>query len=121
MHEVLEALGAAGKPLVTAFNKIDRVPSPEVLAALRARTPNSVLISATQKQGLEDLVKLIEALIPEPFVRCELAVPYTDGHIVGWLHEHGRILSERHTAEATHISVELPAALMPHVQAYRLT
>lgn len=120
VHQVLEELGAIGNPIVTAFNKIDLVQSQEALKALKARTPNSVLISAAQGQGLDELIEAIEEQIPDPLVTYELAVPYKDGQIVGWLHDNGKVLEQRYEGDMVHLSVEMPQSLIERVSAYRL-
>jgi len=61
VYKVLEDLKAITKPMITAFNKIDRyIGDPKVL--LEKYSP-AVSISALQKTGLTDMIKNIEKLI----------------------------------------------------------
>lgn len=48
---VLEELGVADKPLINAYNKVDKLPYPEAVAFL-ARRPHSVVTSAKTGRGL---------------------------------------------------------------------
>ena len=51
---VLGELGAAAKPLISVYNKVDKLPHPEAVAFL-ARRPRSVVVSARNGAGLDDL------------------------------------------------------------------
>lgn len=51
---VLGELGAAAKPLISVYNKVDKLPHPEAVAFL-ARRPRSVVVSARTGAGLDDL------------------------------------------------------------------
>lgn len=51
---VLEELGAAAKPLINIYNKVDRLSHPEAVAFL-ARRPRSVVTSAKTGAGLSEL------------------------------------------------------------------
>jgi GTP-binding protein HflX len=66
--EILEALEAVDKPMITALNKVDAVTDPEALARLRAMVEGPVEISALTGEGLRDLLATIEseARLPEP-------------------------------------------------------
>ena len=62
---VLEELGAAAKPLINLYNKVDRLSHPEAVAFL-ARRPRSVVTSAKTGAGLSELrtvmVETLESL-----------------------------------------------------------
>lgn len=58
-------------PVLTALNKVDRL-RPEAVDALRRRLPDSVLISATRGDGIEDLKAVLRRAVPEgPFFYSE--------------------------------------------------
>ncbi|MDB5096499.1 MAG: GTPase [Cyanobacteria bacterium RYN_339] len=59
--EILEALEAMGKPMITALNKVDAVTDPETLTRLRAMVEGPVEISALTGEGLRDLLATIES------------------------------------------------------------
>jgi len=51
---VLGELGAAAKPLISVYNKVDKLQHPKAVAFL-ARRPRSVVVSARTGAGLDDL------------------------------------------------------------------
>ncbi|MDR1429863.1 MAG: GTPase HflX [Spirochaetaceae bacterium] len=62
--EVLDSLGAAGKPMLIALNKADRASASD-LEILENRYPSSVAVSALKKKGLEALLRRIENMAEE--------------------------------------------------------
>lgn len=121
VYKVLEELGAAEKPIVTACNKIDRVVSPEAVQAIVSRVPNGVAISAVRGWGLDELVERITVVLPDPIITCRFAVPYDEGAVIDWLHTHGRVLETEYEADTVRLSVEIPRQMAERVKAYRLT
>jgi GTP-binding protein HflX len=59
VQEVVHQLHLDDKPLLTALNKIDRLPNPDALGEL-LRLPGAVPISAAHGQGLPELLAAIE-------------------------------------------------------------
>ena len=55
VSETLKEIGAEEKPIIYVFNKIDRVESPGLINNLSSAYHDSVFISATKKEGLEEL------------------------------------------------------------------
>jgi len=79
VEEVLAELGAIDKPRVVALNKVDLLgPAARrrAVAALSARYPGAVAISATNKLGLPNLLEAIDQASRGDVVKLEILVPY---------------------------------------------
>jgi len=79
VEKVLSELGAADKPRVVALNKVDLIgPAARrrAVAALCARYPGAVAISATNKLGLPNLLEAIDQASRGDVVKLEILVPY---------------------------------------------
>ena len=79
VEKVLADLGAADKPRVVALNKVDMLgPAPRrrAVAALSARYPGAVAISATNKLGLPNLLEAVDQASRGDVVKLEILVPY---------------------------------------------
>jgi len=79
VEKVLAELGAADKPRVVALNKVDLLgPAARrrAVAALSARYPGAVAISATNKLGLPNLLEAIDQASRGDVVKLEILVPY---------------------------------------------
>ena len=59
---VLEELGMAIKPLISLYNKVDKLPHPEAIAFL-SRRPQSVVTSANTGAGLSELKTVIAEML----------------------------------------------------------
>ncbi len=59
---VLEELGMAIKPLISLYNKVDKLPHPEAIAFL-SRRPRSVVTSANTGAGLSELKTVIAEML----------------------------------------------------------
>lgn len=118
VFEVLEQLGAAEMPTVTAFNKTDLVGEKEIETALM-RTPYSVAISAVTGAGMDELLRTIEQINPEPIIRSNFLFPYDEGRLVAWVHEHGHVIGEQYVAEGIKIEADLRRDLAQRVSGYR--
>lgn len=119
VYQTLEELGASEKPMVTAYNKTDRVDPVEVAAAV-ARTPHAAAISAKTGYGLKQLLAVIEEALPETVVQGTYRIPYGEVHVVSWVHEHGRVLREEYGADAIELDAELRQSLAARVQRFRV-
>ena len=67
--QVLKEIHATGQPILTALNKVDQLPDPEMVPALLADLPDAVGISALTGQGLEVLAARIDQILTEELVR----------------------------------------------------
>ncbi|MBO2521904.1 MAG: GTPase HflX [Clostridia bacterium] len=117
VYQTLEELGAADKPMVTAYNKADRADPVEVGSAV-SRTPRAVAISALTGEGLDRLLEIIGEALPESSVRRVYAVPYRDAHVISWIHGHGKVLREEYKGDCIEVEAELRASLAQRIQAY---
>src|SRR5260370_5113 len=79
VEKVLADLGAADKPRVVALNKVDLLgPAARrrAVAALSARYPGAVAISATDKAGFPDLLEAVDQASRGDVVKLEIPLPY---------------------------------------------
>ena len=108
--EVLGELEAAAKPQVRVYNKADLL-SPEERRILMAHAPGSQLVSAATGDGIDELRERIATEAARGASTMELLFPYDRGDMVGYAHEHARIISEEHCEEGTRIMAQIPSRL----------
>ena len=91
--EVLDELGAEGKPTITVLNKIDLVEDPEQIASLARLFPDALRISAFTRAGLDQLLDACSAALADR-VRClDYRIPQHRADLVGLLHRDAKVLS----------------------------
>ena len=117
--KVLAELDATSQPIVTAFNKMDRLPPLDAPAVLIDDLPNSVPVSALTGAGVPALVARIEEVLTEELVDLALLLPYQRGDLLGLFHQRGVIEREEHGPEGTRLWGKAPARLAGRFQAYR--
>jgi len=114
VRETLEEIGAADKPVVSALNKIDRLPAPDAVVPLMGRFVNSVPISALTGDGLELLLTQVESALEHQMAWLDVHIPYQSGELVDLFHRRGLIEREEHTGMGTHIAGRIPRELVGH-------
>ena len=92
---MLAEIGAAGVPELLAFNKADIAPAEA--KRLSARHPESVVLSASTGEGIDELLRTIGGRLRSVTKVVELVVPYERGDVLAAVHREGEVLSE--TAE----------------------
>jgi len=108
----LEEIGAAGRPVVCALNKIDLLPTPDDLLSLLVRFPNSFAISAQTGEGVETLLARVEGMLEAQMAWLDVLIPYERGELVDLFHRRGLIEQEEHTGAGTRIAGRIPRALV---------
>jgi GTPase len=115
VREVLEELGAAGKPTITALNKIDlldgAVDPAELTEELRL-PPDFVPISAEARIGLEDLLRRIELVLERDQVAVTVMLPYARGELVEVFRREGTVGEIEYGDTGTTITGHLPPRLL---------
>jgi GTP-binding protein HflX len=118
VNDVLEELGAAAKPRITALNKIDLLADPSNLDA--AIYPNAVAVSAVNGEGLEALLVKIGEVMTEDMLYLRALVPYSRGDLLEQWRRRGRVLRQNETEEGTRVEGLTPRGLMSVLGPYRL-
>jgi GTP-binding protein HflX len=108
---VLAEIGAAQVPGLLLLNKADRVPEGQ-RAALLARHPEAVLLSAHDPADVAALRQRLIDHFERSMADAELLVPYERQALIGQVYEQARVVSERFDEAGRHLTVRaLPAAV----------
>jgi GTP-binding protein HflX len=116
VRAVLDEIGAGEVPELLAFNKADS--SPEAAARLGFRHPGSVVTSALQGTGIDDLLEAVGDRLRAAASVVELVVPYERGDVLAAVHREGEVLVESHEETATRLRVRVDHAGAARFAAY---
>ena len=110
VYRVLKEVGAQDKPVLSVFNKIDKLPQDSGLLEQLRAIPESVCISAKKKIGLETLLAVITEKLKLKSIEVTLLIPYSESGAAAKLFEEGTVLSQDYEAEGIKITVRLQAS-----------
>ena len=99
---MLEEIGAKDVPRLLVFNKIDRGGDE---AALRAKYPGGVVISARREDDVAKLREAIVAFFQRDLVEAELFLPWTAQNLRGEIFATCKVLEERADGEGAFLRV----------------
>ena len=116
--EVLDELGAEGKPTITVLNKIDLVEDPEQIASLARMFPDAMRISAFTRAGLDQLLDACSAALADR-VRClDYRIPQQRADLVGLLHRDAKVLSTDYEGNDILLRAVVPPMLAGRLEAF---
>jgi GTP-binding protein HflX len=118
VQATLQEIGAAHVPVVTALNKIDRLPDPLAARQALAEYSDSVAISAITREGLPDLVTAIENQLFETYKPVTVRLPYTEGALISMFHEQGQVVRIEHGRGGVLIQGHIPMRLLTRYQPF---
>ncbi len=109
----LADLGAAEIPVVTVLNKCD------LLAEHIPENSTTVKISAKNSQGIDRLLQVIAANLPETAKRMKLLLPYDKAGYTAKLRENGKVFSEEYTENGVLVDALVDQMLITHMEQYK--
>ncbi len=116
--EVLDELGAEGKPTITVLNKIDRVEDPEQIASLARMFPDALRVSAVTHAGLDRLLDACSAALADR-VRClDYRIPQQRADLVGLLHRDAKVLSTDYEGNDILVRAVVPPMLAGRLETF---
>ena len=108
VRETLGQLGISDKPVITVFNKCDKI---HLVDLKDPEADASLMISAKTGEGLELLTKQVEKIISERRHCFNGVIPYTHGSLAADIRARGQLLSEEYIPEGINISAFVPPEL----------
>jgi GTP-binding protein HflX len=114
VQEVLDELGAGGKPRIVAFNKVDLL-APGLRPASMPAADRAVFISAGTGAGIDLLLARVATLLRDQMVPVDAVVPWSRGELVARAKVAGDV-SEQFTDAGVRLSGHLPDAIAAEVQ-----
>lgn len=117
--ETLKEIHANHIPVVTALNKIDRLPEPEMANELLTDFPQAVAISALKGIGINELLQAVEKELFESFSPIAVQIPYTEGQLISLFHEQGQVTVIEHKRRGVTIQGYIPNRLLARYAPYQ--
>jgi GTP-binding protein HflX len=111
VNDVLLEIGAAEKPVLMVFNKIDRLPGGLPLA-MSDKYPRAVSISAKTGAGIAPLLAEIGVQLRPVREFLDLRIPQSEAAIIARLHAVGQVVTSRYSGKTARFKARIP----PHLR-----
>jgi GTP-binding protein HflX len=114
-ESLLAELGLSHTPVITVYNKCDRLAEPPVITK-----KNAVAVSANTGYGFERLKQLIEENLPDPQEKMTLKIPYDKSAVVSQIRESGKVISEKFVEDGLIVNALVNKKIAHRVSGYRI-
>lgn len=115
VYETLKQLGIGDKPIITLFNKQDKLEDKIILRDFQA--DKTLAVSAKTGDGLPALLELLEEILRSQKVYINCIYPYESAGKIQLIRKNGQLLKEEYVAEGIQIEAYVPQeiyhAVMP--------
>lgn len=115
VSEVLKVLEAEGKPVLSVFNKIDRLDS-NTLQLFQRRHPEAVFISAQKGTGLASLLDRLGASLDYLTRTAVIRIGHHAQHWLERIYKEGNVLHRRDLRRVIELEARVPARLYGQLQ-----
>lgn len=117
VYETLQNLGVKDKPVITVFNKQDKIQEEQIIRDFQA--DYTVKISARTGEGLSELEETIEAVLRQQKVALECLYDYKDASVIQLIRKYGELLEEEYREDGIFVRAFVPAELYARVSVSR--
>lgn len=106
VYETLRQLGVEGKPIITVFNKIDKLPERRNFRDFKA--DYSIMASAKTGEGMDEVKAALEEILRDQKIYVERLYPYDQAGLIQLIRKHGELLEEEYLAEGISVKAYVP-------------
>jgi len=118
VNAVLEEIGAANKPTLMVFNKIDRLMNEEIPPYWSELFPNAVFISAKTGKGVDDLLGALSSMLKPVRQFVEILIPHENPALAAKVYHVGQVVERSYEAEGVRFKVRIPPFLISEFRDY---
>lgn len=109
VYNTLRQLGVEGKPVITLFNKQDKLESPQMFRDLHA--DYTFAVSAKTGQGLDELKGALLDIIRQDQIYVERLYDFSEAGKIQLIRKHGQLLEEEYVAEGIAVKAYVPKSI----------
>lgn len=109
VYDTLRQLGVEEKPIITLFNKQDKLESPQMFRDLHA--DYTFAVSAKTRQGLDELKGALLDIIRQDQIYVERLYDFSEAGKIQLIRKHGQLLEEEYVAEGIAVKAYVPKSI----------
>ncbi len=107
VYDTLEKLGIADKPVITMYNKVDKLDN-DIMLGSDIRSRCTIRASARKKLGLDKLLDEIMNIIDDGMRYIEQVIPYSDAAKIQDIRKYGQLIEEDYRADGIFVKAKIP-------------
>lgn len=111
VYETLKSLEAADKPVITFFNKQDKLPPDCTKIFKDIHADYTIAGSIKRKDGIDKLEEILEKIINEQNIYIEKILPYNETGKLQLIRQYGQLISEEYAEQGIAIQANIPKEL----------
>ena len=112
VYETLKELGIGDKPVLTAFNKIDKTSPEELENCKDLISDDTVQISAKKAINLEIMLEKIDGLLNAGLIAIEKIIPYSEAGKIQQIRQYGKLEMEEYREDGIFVKASVPPFLV---------
>lgn len=116
VKDVLRELGLEEHPTILVLNKADRVPDRSFIDVLQAHHRETILISASKREGMDRLEQAVREKLHELAVESDVVFPPSEGKLLAYLNQNASIVDQRFDEEIVRIHCLLPRRCFQYLE-----
>lgn len=119
VNEILKELDIKDKPIITIFNKTDKVKN-EVIFPKHNLKNELVEISAINGNGIENLLDKIYNVLSQDYIEESLLLPYSKGKDLAYIYENAKIINRMDLEEGIFVKVRISSRYLENIRKYKV-
>ncbi|MBQ1193365.1 MAG: GTPase HflX [Lachnospiraceae bacterium] len=108
VYETLDNLKVSGKPVITVFNKQDKIENQSDIILKDSRAEYVLKASIKKGDGLDKLIEIIEKILKERSIYIEKVYAYSEAGKIQLIRKYGQLLSEEYVPEGILVKANVP-------------
>lgn len=113
--KILKDLKVQDKPIITVFNKVDRLENSEISYHIDGER---ISISALKNINIDKLLRMVEENLPQKYHKVDILIPYTASQLSNYIFENTKVEKVEYEEEGTKITTVLNHADYGKYQEY---
>ena len=108
VYDTLNQLEVGDKPVITLFNKMDRLDPSEGMYLKDFRAEETLQVSVKYEKGLDEVKDTMEEIFRKSKVLIERVFDYKRAGDIAVIRKYGQLLEEEYRAEGIYVKAYVP-------------
>ncbi len=108
VYETLNSLKVKDKPIITFFNKQDKLEDSDSKIFKDLKADYTVKGSIKYGEGTEELLNIVEKILSENTIYIDVVLPFSDAGEIQLIRQYGQLIEEEYIDNGIHVKANIP-------------